>query len=49
MSKVSQTAVGQIDGSLLYTAELLHRVSNEYMSAIAFASTVAARFLECGG
>lgn len=43
MSKVSQTAVGQIDGSLLYIAELLHRVSNEYMSAIAFASTVAAR------
>jgi two-component sensor histidine kinase len=43
MSKSSQNAVSQIDGSLLYIAELLHRVSNEYMSAISFASTVAAR------
>ena len=43
MSKSRQTAVSQIDGSLIYIAELLHRVSNEYMSVIAFASTAAAR------
>ena len=33
----------QADRSLLYVAELLHRVHNEYTKTIAFASTVALR------
>jgi len=43
MSKSSQTAIDQIDESLLYITELLHRVSNEYTGAISFASRLAGK------
>jgi two-component sensor histidine kinase len=39
----SQPAVKPIDRSLLYVAELLHRVQNEYTSAISFTSMIASR------
>jgi two-component sensor histidine kinase len=43
MGKSSYTVVRQIDGSLLYISELLHRVCNEYASTISFASSIAAK------
>ena len=37
----SQSTVRPIDRSLLYVGELLHRVQNEYMKAVSFASIMA--------
>ena len=39
----TSAATEQINGSLLYVGELLHRIANEYASAISLASGLAAR------
>jgi two-component sensor histidine kinase len=43
MIEGSRSTVEPIDGSLLYAAELSHRVQNEYTKAISFASMMATR------
>jgi two-component sensor histidine kinase len=43
MIRCSKTGTAELDGSLLYVSELLHRLSNDYANAISFASALAAR------
>jgi two-component sensor histidine kinase len=43
MTRYSQSTAKPIDRSLVYIAELLHRVQNEYTKAISFASLMASR------
>jgi two-component sensor histidine kinase len=43
MIESSESAVKTTDRSLLYVAELVHRVQNDYTTAISFASTMVTR------